>query len=155
MTQSPNKVPWLVVLAVAIAAAAVWEQRAMKKTAPAPAPVAQKPLPPPAPTLEALAPQKGQAFEPKAPIEHAWTALPGDAGYQLDFAVPQPDGGCHFDAPRMVAEAHATSSHDEPAPCMVWRVRAQGQVAGGSYTVGPPPGCTLPPSMMVLCLEQP
>jgi hypothetical protein len=160
MTESPNKVPWFLVLAIGVAAVATFEQVSMTKArreeakAKAQAQAQTlKPLPPPAPELATVSPARGAAFEPKTPIDHQWSALPGVTEYRLDFAVPQPDGGCAFDAPRTVKEPHATLSHDDAAPCLVWRVRGGDQIAGSTYTLGPEPGCTLPPDAMVRCLE--
>jgi hypothetical protein len=151
------RAPWFVVLAFLVAAIATWENVRLSKAqreAEAKAADAPKPLPPPAPALELVGPPKGSTFTPGQGIEHAWTLLPGATEYLLDFAVPQPDGGCAFDAPRKLTETHAVVSHDDLRACMVWRVRAADQRVGSTYTIGAPPGCTMPPSMMVLCIEQ-
>jgi hypothetical protein len=158
MTTTP-KVPWFVLLAVALAGVGVWEQTVLRKqrreeAAAAQAAAAQKALPPPAPTLETLAPQRGSTFERGAPIEHRWTPIPGVTEYLFDFASPGPDGRCAFDPPRTIAATSVALSHDDASPCTVWRVRAGGGlVAGSSYSVGHSPGCTLPPSAMIGCLE--
>lgn len=146
------KVPWFVVLAVAIAGVAVWEQSVMRKQRTEQR--AQKPLPPPAPNLETLEPQKGSVFEQSAPIVHRWTPVPGVTEYLVDFAHPNGSAVCRFDAARPVQGATVTLSHDDQAECTVWRVRTKdGLVAGSSYSVGHSPGCTLPPSAMIGCLE--
>lgn len=154
---SPPRVPWYLVLAVVVAGVAVFEQsmrRRARQEQPRERPAPQKPLPPPAPTFEALAPPRGSSFAPGTPIEHRWTALPGVEDYQLDFAHPTADARCAFDAPRAVRGGMATLSHDGGSPCVVWRVRAgPGLFAGSSYSVGEGPGCTLPPSALLGCLE--
>ena len=148
------RAPWFVILALLVAGYATYENVQLRKAKRDQAAEVPKPLPPPAPSLEVVGPPKGSTFAPGQGIDHAWTALPGTQEYLLDLAVPQPDGGCVFDAPRKFAETKATLSHDDARACLVWRVRAGSERTGSSYTVGSPPGCTLPPSMMVLCLEQ-
>jgi hypothetical protein len=147
------KAPWFVILAVAIAGVAVWEQTVRRRERTEQLKVALKP-PAPAPTLEALEPQKGSVFEQSAPIVHRWTPVPGVEEYLVDFAHPRGAEVCRFDAARPVRGATVTLSHDDKAECTVWRVRTRGGlVAGSSYSVGHAPGCTLPPSAMVACLE--